>query len=275
MDCIFVLVSILFVVTSENLEKFNALVGEPVLLICELPELATPINTAETRIIWQDGTDKVLHAIDKGQEAFQHQDPWYKNRTTFDLDHLASGNLSLLLNPVNVGDDQMTLTVIRISDISEKVCQCRVYVAARYQKPTVTHINSTVECHTQGGFPSGQVTWMTNNGPLDPAEADNRDSQHPETKTYNISSRVNGTGSQNMTCSIHNPVLNETQRTTIDLRPVPNLPDSNPSNNLSVLGAVIGAVIVGVLIVFYFRRYKLFCFSQAEPNPPELQSVYF
>ncbi|KAJ8002242.1 hypothetical protein DPEC_G00177870 [Dallia pectoralis] len=85
--------------------------------------------------------------------------------------------------------------------------------------------------------------------------------------TFNISSTVNITEKQTVMCVIYNPTLNETLRSTQQTRP-----DSNPSNYLYVIGPVIGAVIIGAFTVFYLRRHKLFCCSQAEPNPPQQQT---
>ncbi|XP_019896346.1 butyrophilin-like protein 10 isoform X1 [Esox lucius] len=259
-DRVCALVSMFFVVTSANVEEVLGVVGEPVLLCCFLSKLALPINSAKTRIMWQDREDKVLHVINKGQEVYDYQDPYYKNRTTFDSDHLASGNLSLLLNPVNILDNHMRTTVILIRNHrSEKVCTLSLNVAARYQKPTVNLTDSTVECNTQGGFPEGQVTWMTNNTPLDPGEADTKTSQDPETRTFNISSRVNGTGIQNLTCSIHNPTLNETQTTTISIRPITPYMAENSSNVLVIACAVGVSFILTIITVIICRRIRVPC----------------
>lgn len=73
----------------------------------------------------------------------------------------------------------------------------------------------TLVCSTHGGFPEYQVTWRTHNRTLEPQEAVNKTTQDPGTGTYNISSRVNVTEGQNITCSIYNTILNETQSNVI------------------------------------------------------------
>ncbi|XP_064816745.1 CD276 antigen-like [Oncorhynchus masou masou] len=69
----------------------------------------------------------------------------------------------------------------------------------------------TLVCTTHGGFPEHQVTWRTHNRTLERHEAVTKTTQDPVTGNYNISSRVNVTEGQNLTCSIYNPILNETQ----------------------------------------------------------------
>ncbi|CAB1329117.1 unnamed protein product [Coregonus sp. 'balchen'] len=194
------------------------IIGEPVLLPCGHSKLSTGNYPTKTRIYWQDLTPKVLHVFKDGNEEYDYQDPFYTNRTTINRDQLASGNLSLLLNPVNVPDNRLTCCVILIiNGVKSEVCRITVNAAARYQKPnlTVNSTDMTLVCTTYGGFPEAQMTWRTHNRTLDPQEAVTKTTQDPGTRTYNISSRVNGTEGQNMTCSVHNPTLNEIQSTSI------------------------------------------------------------
>ncbi|XP_045563627.1 CD276 antigen homolog isoform X1 [Salmo salar] len=218
-----VLVVLLYVIsvvssTRPKEKTVVGIIGQPVLLPCGCSKLETPNYPTKTRIYWQDLNPRVLHVFKDGHEEYNHQHPWYKNRTTINTDQLASGNLSLLLNPVNVRDNRLTCDVILlINGLKSTECQITVNVAASYQKPKLT-LNSTdmtLVCSTHGGFPEYQVTWRTHNRTLEPQEAVNKTTQDPGTGTYNISSRVNVTEGQNITCSIYNTILNETQSNVI------------------------------------------------------------
>uniref|UniRef100_A0A8C8HZL4 Ig-like domain-containing protein n=1 Tax=Oncorhynchus tshawytscha TaxID=74940 RepID=A0A8C8HZL4_ONCTS len=198
--------------THPKEQTVVGIIGQPVLLPCDRSTLATPNYPTRTRIYWQDLTPRVLHVFKDGNEEYVHQNLWYKNRTTINTDQLASGNLSLLLNPVNVRDNLLTCDVILIiNDVNSQECQITVNVAASYQKPTLNFSDMTLVCTTHGGFPEHQVTWRTHNRTLERHEAVTKTTQDPGTGTYNISSRVNVTEGQNITCSIYNPILNETQ----------------------------------------------------------------
>ncbi|KAL0985540.1 hypothetical protein UPYG_G00158380 [Umbra pygmaea] len=239
-------------VTSEDI---IGILGKPLLLPC-YPKLATPINPAAMTVFWQDEKPKVWHVIRNGKEDDSHQDPSYKNRTAFDTDGLASGNLSLLLNPVNVSDDHMTCLVILMSDSNpETVCRVTVNAAAKYQTPrlTVNQTNMTVVCSTEGGYPLASLTFLIGNQTIDPGKENTMISQDPGTGTYNIRSQVTWTRSENITCSVHNPTLNETLSASV----IPESEDDeHPTGStnyttaivLIVLVVVVLAVLVGICI---------------------------
>ncbi|XP_071210512.1 CD276 antigen homolog isoform X1 [Salvelinus alpinus] len=215
-----VLLYVISVVSSTHPKKKTVvgIIGQPVLLPCGRSKLATPNYPTRTRIYWQDLIPRVLHVFKDGNEEYDHQHHLYKNRTTINTDQLASGNLSLLLNPVNVRDHGLTCNVfLIINGATSKECQITVDVTASYQKPklTLNVTDMTLVCSTHGGFPEYQVTWRTHNRTLERHEAVNKTAQDPGTGTYNISSRVNVTEGQHMTCSIYNPILNETQSSFI------------------------------------------------------------
>uniref|UniRef100_A0A4W5QEZ4 Ig-like domain-containing protein n=1 Tax=Hucho hucho TaxID=62062 RepID=A0A4W5QEZ4_9TELE len=213
--------------------------------------------------IWQTGyslgslfylTPKVLHVFKDGNEEYDHQDPVYKNRTTIKMDQLASGNLSLLLNPVNVRDNRMTCDVILIiNGETSKVCQITVNVAASYQKPKLTLdvTDMTLVCTTHGGFPEDQVTWRTHNRTLEPQEAVNKPTKDPRTGTYSISSRVNVTAGQNITCSVYNPILNETQSTSTI---IPACEFYHPVNVQRHLATICLFVILLIAVILCLKR---------------------
>ncbi|KAJ8004581.1 hypothetical protein DPEC_G00137760, partial [Dallia pectoralis] len=190
---------------------------------------------------------------------------------------LSSGNFSLLLQELKTGDDQTTFYLFHQQDDkkghtiiqNKKMCLFPSYSVESFQKPVVTmnYEDRKAECSSTGGYPEPTLTWTNQNGLMD--QGVTQIIRNPS-GTFNISSTVNITENQTVMCVIYNPTLNETLRSTQQ-----TMSDSNPSNNLyviaAVIGPVIGTVIVGALIVFYFRR-KWCCCSQAELNPPELQA---
>ncbi|XP_021453734.2 CD276 antigen isoform X1 [Oncorhynchus mykiss] len=268
-----VLLYVISVVSSTHPKEQTVvgIIGQPVLLPCDRSTLATPNYPTKTRIYWQDLTPRVLHVFKDGNEEYVHQNLWYKNRTTINTDQLASGNLSLLLNPVNVRDNLLTCKVfLIINGVNSQECQITVNVAASYQKPTLNFTDMTLVCTTHGGFPEHQVTWRTHNRTLERHEAVTKTTQDPGTGTYNISSQVNVTEGQNITCSIYNPILNETQSNFIVI------PASKEENHLLkwILAAVCPLVVLLTAVVLCVKypnlrkswRKMIHCCPEPEPE---------
>ncbi|XP_052348775.1 butyrophilin subfamily 1 member A1-like isoform X3 [Oncorhynchus keta] len=139
-----------------------------------------------------------------------------------------------------------------------------------YQKPTLNFTDMTLVCTTHGGFPEHQVTWRTHNRTLERHEAVTKTTQDPGTGTYNISSRVNVTEGQNITCSIYNPILNETQSNFIVI------PASKEENRLPkwILAAFcpLGVLLIAVILCVKYPnlrkpwRKMIHCCSEPEPE---------
>ncbi|XP_034144576.1 butyrophilin subfamily 1 member A1-like [Esox lucius] len=146
----------------------------------------------------------------------------YRSRTQIFLDQLPSGNFSLLLKDLKVDDDQKTFFLFHHQDDKngrtviqdKKLCITNVKVARGFQTPVVmiNYEDRKAECSSTGGYPEPTLTWTHQNGFLD--QDIPQIIRDPESGTFNISSTVNITENQILTCSIFNPTLNETLNTT-------------------------------------------------------------
>lgn len=115
-------------VSSET----NGTRGAPLVLQCH-HNLSEKFIPEQTSIYWQSNSS-VLHVFSKGQEEFQHQSESFKNRTAIFCDQLASGNFSLVINPLMLKDDQLSIEVAYIPE-SRTLCQTTVHVAG------IVHLN--------------------------------------------------------------------------------------------------------------------------------------
>lgn len=115
-------------VSSET----NGTRGAPLVLQCH-HNLSEKFIPEQTSIYWQSNSI-VLHIFSKGQEEFQHQSESFKNRTAIFCDQLASGNFSLVINPLMLKDDQLSIEVAYIPE-SRTLCQTTVHVAG------IVHLN--------------------------------------------------------------------------------------------------------------------------------------
>lgn len=116
-------------VSSEN---FNGTRGAPWLWPCQ-HTFSEPFHPEQSFIYWQgqNNGNVVVHFYAKGRQEFQHQGPSFRNRTKIFPDQLASGNFSLLIDPLMLKDDQTSLEVVVLSGNRprEKLCQTTVYVS--------------------------------------------------------------------------------------------------------------------------------------------------
>lgn len=105
----------------------------------------------------------------------------------------------------------MISTIVTLSKCFIFVMVCS---AESYHKPivTVNYEEWKAECTSQGGYPKPRLTWTNQNGLLDPEVP--QIVQDAGSGTLNISSTVNITENQTVTCAIFNPTLKETLNTT-------------------------------------------------------------
>uniref|UniRef100_A0A3P8YGA3 Ig-like domain-containing protein n=1 Tax=Esox lucius TaxID=8010 RepID=A0A3P8YGA3_ESOLU len=232
------------------------IVGKSILLPCKLNS-STPIDLQTLILHWiSKPNDQVVHAFNKGREDNSHQDVTYRNRTQIFQDQLPSGNFSLLLKDLKVDDDQTAFFLFHRQEYKsgheiiqdKKLCLTNVKVAKSFQTPVVmiNYEDRKAECSSTGGYPEPTLTWTDQNSVLD--QDIPQIIRVPESGTFNISSTVNITENQILTCAIFNPTLNETLITTQT-----TTQNTNPSNNVSgiVIGFAIGALLFVVCIVAY------------------------
>ncbi|XP_019208125.1 T-lymphocyte activation antigen CD80 isoform X1 [Oreochromis niloticus] len=239
-------------VSSET----NGTRGAPLVLQCH-HNLSEKFIPEQTSIYWQSNSS-VLHVFSKGQEEFQHQSESFKNRTAIFHDQLASGNFSLVINPLMLKDDQLSIEVAYIPE-SRTLCQNTVHVAAPFDMPNIVFNTRDMMamCATKGGFPEPELSWIVMDH-----EGHERTLEPPDVQTYlykeddgtyRVTSTANISGSQKVTCSVYNPTSKETLSVIKDV-----ITDEGWSLPLGpVLGVlVILAVIIGAGAVIGCRKMK-------------------
>ncbi|XP_005745765.1 uncharacterized protein LOC102196298 isoform X2 [Pundamilia nyererei] len=193
------------------------------------------------------------------QEEFQHQSESFKNRTAIFRDQLASGNFSLVINPLMLKDDQLSIEVAYIPE-SRTLCQTTVHVAARFEMPNivVNTIDMMAMCATKGGFPEPELSWISvdhegHERTLEPPDVQTLEIYKEDDGTYRVTSTANIRGSQKVTCSVYNPTSKETLSVIKDV-----ITDEGWSLPLgAVLGVpVILAVILGAGAAIGCRKMK-------------------
>ena len=95
---------------------------------------------------------------------------------------------------------------------------------APFQEPKleINQSNKTATCSTKGGYPKPEIEWTSQDGR---DQSERTLEQHEvqttmnteENGTYSISSTANITGSQRVTCRVHNPTSNQTLSVTDDM----------------------------------------------------------
>ncbi|XP_042281974.1 butyrophilin-like protein 9 isoform X2 [Thunnus maccoyii] len=234
----------------------NATVGGSVLFPCSLPVNSTSIKW----FYWQeDGSDKLLFHWDKSGETQPVADE-YRNRCQVFNTEFSSGNISIKLNNVSVGDDQKTFWASVRFDSTKPLdhqCKSSLQVSAPYQDLVLT-INSTLNsatCTAHGGYPEPEVKWTGQNKfsseQLKLKDAQTSHQQHPTKKTFSVTSTVSVKELQSVTCHVCNPHSKQQIKNTAVI-------DAPGKELLSIICVSIG-VIAAILLfvcVFYRRRKK-------------------
>lgn len=95
---------------------------------------------------------------------------------------------------------------------------------APFQEPNVeiNQTEMTATCSTKGGYPKPELKWSSGDGGtgLEPRELETNITVE-EDATYSISSTVNITGFQKVTCRVYNPTSNHTLSATKDIQESP------------------------------------------------------
>lgn len=216
---------------------------------------------SDTSIYWQgsnNNTDLVVLAYVKGKEEVEHQSKQFNKRTKIFPDQLASGNLSLVIWPLKLEDDQTQLKVVVLFryKTDQSFCQTTLHVAAQFQDPhiEVNQRDLTATCSTTGGYPEPELRWSSEDGGpgLDIPELET--SMKPDVDgTFSVHSTANISGLQEVTCSVYNPTSNQTLTAT---KKTHTHTASSTHRHVALwipLGAF--AVVVLVLVVAY-RQYS-------------------
>ncbi|XP_044221738.1 butyrophilin-like protein 2 isoform X2 [Thunnus albacares] len=233
----------------------NATVGGSVLIPCSLPVNSTSIKW----FYWQEhGSEKLLFHWDKSGETQPVADE-YSNRCQVFNTEFSSGNISIKLNNVSVGDDQKTFLAFVGFDSTKRLdhqCESSLQVSAAYQDLVLT-INSTLNsatCTAHGGYPEPEVKWTGQNKfsgeQLKLKDAQMSHQQHPTKKTFSVTSTVSVKELQSVTCHVYNPRSNQQIEDTAVI-------DASGEELLSIIGAIIGVIAaVSLLLSFVCFLYR-------------------
>ncbi|KAM7407917.1 hypothetical protein PAMA_003599 [Pampus argenteus] len=195
----------------------NATVGGSVLIPCLLPIR----NSCLTWFYWQeDQSDKLLFHWRNG--ITQEVTDEYMNRCQAVNTDFSSGNISIRLNNVHVGDDDKIFWAnFGFCNKSPKhQCKSSVQVSAPYRDLVLT-INSTVNsatCKARGGYPKPRVSWTGQNKSssqhleLDAQTSLQQDATH---KTFSVTSTVSIKELKSVSCRVSNPRTNHSIERTV------------------------------------------------------------
>ncbi|KAG8000864.1 hypothetical protein GBF38_018135, partial [Nibea albiflora] len=128
--------------------------------------------------------------------------------------------------PLMLEDDRLSLEVtVSGNQPAKKLCQMTLYIAAPFQEPNIeiNQTEMTATCSTKGGYPKPELKWSSGDGEtgLEPRELATNTTVEGDA-TYSVSSTVNITGFQKVTCTVYNPTSNQTLSATKDMSPVPD-----------------------------------------------------
>ncbi|XP_030614638.1 ICOS ligand-like isoform X2 [Archocentrus centrarchus] len=251
---------------SSGASETNGTVGAPLVWQCKLNE---PFAPEKISIYWQDQNDiESLHYYKNGKENLDHQSLSFKNRTRIFPKELPSGNLSLLIDPLMLKDDQKSLKVVVITDSIRSICQSIIHVAASFKEPIIeiSQTEMTATCTTKGGFPKPALSWSSVNHEghertLEPPDVQTSEIQEGD-GTYTIISTAGIPGSKKVTCSIYNPTSNQTVRAAEDVPADEALP---------LYAKVVIAVLIVLVVLAVGIGYQRCTKSHRESPGPQFQ----
>ncbi|XP_051260230.1 T-lymphocyte activation antigen CD80-like isoform X3 [Dicentrarchus labrax] len=262
-------------------EQFlSATVGGSVLIPCSLPVPPQRIKW----FYWQEEKFKKLlfHWHTSGQTLPIAEE--YKNRCQVFPTEFSSGNISIRLDNVTVGDDYKTFWAYvnlmdkkKVTKPSEQHCKSTLQVSAPYQHLVLT-VNNTANratCTAHGGYPEPKVSWTGRNksstAQLDLQDAETSLQQDPTEKTFSVTSSVSMKEFQSVTCIIFNPRTNQRIKGTAEISDSAEEPKSDTSLAVGLgvglpLSIIIIIIIIILLIVYRDRIYKRR--NRNAENPP-------
>nr|XP_033776201.1 CD276 antigen isoform X2 [Geotrypetes seraphini] len=238
-----------------------AMFGEDASLDCSFTPDAN-FSLTDLSVIWQLGTQRIVHSFSQGQDQLKDQDSGYVNRTALFYDQLPRGNISLLLRRVQVSDEGSFTCFVQVKD--NKKAAVMLQVAAPYSKPNLYLDPNkdlkpgdlvTVTCHTFQGYPEAMVTWYDRRG-SNITENVTTSQVADEEGLFEVQSilRVVLEPSSTYSCLVKNPVLQEETHATVTIT---GQPLAFPAVALWVIVALSVCVLVLLGALAYICRKKI------------------
>ncbi|XP_029023843.1 butyrophilin subfamily 2 member A2-like [Betta splendens] len=190
-------------------QKIQAFVGETVVLPCNI-SVSGELPTVE----WSKEGLNVAFLYRDGCEDFDMKNEAFRYRTNLIMNELKDGNISLMISDVQLTDAGKYQCVIVKGRKGRNVKTLELVVGA-FSEPKLSVVTGadgaqTLECETSCLFPEPEVTFVDDQGNIISGENPKRD-QEPR-GCFTVTKRATvPTGSNRVTCRVHEPQMNKTR----------------------------------------------------------------
>ncbi|XP_034740600.1 T-lymphocyte activation antigen CD80-like [Etheostoma cragini] len=233
----------------------HAPVGGSILIPCSLPASS---SESLKWFYWQeDQSQDVLFSWDASGKTEEIPDI-YRDRVEAFNTEFSSGNISIRLNNVLVGDDKKTLCASVGWKGGPKpcdpCCESTLQVSAPYQDLVLTVNEKNATCTARGGYPRPLVSWTGQNisGSAQLHGALTELLQDPTEKTFSVKSSVSVKDLQSVTCLIYNPNSHKTIKENVEI----DVPGGSQSQHYGLYVTLAAVLAAGAVLVFLLRLWR-------------------
>ncbi|XP_029023901.1 butyrophilin subfamily 2 member A2-like [Betta splendens] len=191
-------------------QKIQAFVGETVVLPCNI-SVSGELPTVE----WSKEGSNVAFLYRDGCEDFAMKNEAFRYRTNLIMNELKDGNISLMISDVQLTDAGKYQCVIVKGRKGRNVVKTLELVVGAFSEPKLSVVSGadgaqTLECETSCWFLEPEVTFVDDQGNIISGENLKR---HQEPRgCFTVTKRATvPTGSNRVTCRVHEPQMNKTR----------------------------------------------------------------
>ncbi|XP_029023884.1 butyrophilin-like protein 9 [Betta splendens] len=191
-------------------QKIKAFVGETVVLPCNI-SVSGELPTVE----WSKEGSNVAFLYRDGCEDFAMKNEAFRYRTNLITNELKDGNISLMISDVQLTDAGKYQCVIVKGRKDRNVVKTLELVVGAFSEPKLSVVSGadgaqTLECETSCWFLEPEVTFVDDQGNIISGENPKR---HQEPRgCFTVTKRATvPTGSNRVTCRVHEPQMNKTR----------------------------------------------------------------
>ncbi|XP_055359563.1 butyrophilin subfamily 2 member A2-like [Betta splendens] len=191
-------------------QKIQAFVGETVVLPCNI-SVSGELPTVE----WSKEGSNVAFLYRDGCEDFAMKNETFQYRTNLIMNELKDGNISLMIFDVQLTDAGKYQCVIVKGRKDRNIVKTLELVVGAFSEPKLSVVSGadgaqTLECETSCWFPEPEVTFVDDQGNIISGENLKR---HQEPRgCFTVTKRATvPTGSNRVTCRVHEPQMNKTR----------------------------------------------------------------
>ncbi|XP_062301376.1 butyrophilin-like protein 10 [Scomber scombrus] len=192
-------------------------VGDDVLLPCNLKPVTDAVSMT---LEWSrpDLNPRFVHVWHEGKDLHDEQHSSYKGRTSLSIERLKHGDISLKLSKVKLSDNgkyRCYLPHLKKDSFAELVVGASSSPAISLLGTDTSISGVVLQCESKGWYPQPEVFWLDGEGNLLSAEP-TATVRGPD-GLYTVSSRVTveKRHSNNFTCRVRQPNINQTRETNI------------------------------------------------------------